>query len=312
MKSKSVKLAALMTSFALLICGCSPIVAPEPESLRIYASFYPIYALSEMIVREVPNLELHCLVQPQDGCLRNYALSDWDLYLLSYSADGILLGGRGLESFADGFAKVEESGWAVAEVLSGLELFAGDPEQEDEAFAHWSGENPHLYLSLDGAEVILKNISTAMSLMDPRYEAEYAHNLKDALSEITVLRKEIQPVVQMSTGRRTAILNEALEYVAQDYDLEIAARIPRESGENVAASELPQYLEILREQRIELVLVELQAPLPLINALESAGFIIAKIDILSTHQESEGAQGYLDAMRFNAQSIQKACTGELQ
>ncbi len=62
---------------------------------------FRVYALSAPILSGAPGITLKCLVQPQDGCLRNYELSDWDAALLG-SADAAILSGRGLESFESG------------------------------------------------------------------------------------------------------------------------------------------------------------------------------------------------------------------
>ena len=37
------------------------------EELNVYATFYPLYAIAEMILEDVPDARLNCLVQPQDG-----------------------------------------------------------------------------------------------------------------------------------------------------------------------------------------------------------------------------------------------------
>ena len=90
------RLAGLALALILLLTGCSPMVEEEnSESLSVYATFYPIYVLAEMVIGGVPDVELHCLVQPQDGCLRSYPMSDWDLSLLAASADIVIAGGRG-------------------------------------------------------------------------------------------------------------------------------------------------------------------------------------------------------------------------
>ena len=97
-----------------LLVGCSPIVEDTPDAISLYATFYPIYALAQMVLQDVPDLTLNCLVQPQDGCLRAYSLSDWDLYLLAYSADGVIMGGCGLESFEDTLTALGQSEFSVA------------------------------------------------------------------------------------------------------------------------------------------------------------------------------------------------------
>ena len=290
--------------------GCAPLMDADPETLSIYASFYPIYALTEMIVEGVPDLTLHCLVQPQDGCLRSYSLSDWDLYMLSYGAGAIVLGGSGLESFSDALRQSAEQTHIVVEALTGLELAENPEIEHDETLSHWEGDNPYLYLSVDGAMKILNNLSDALSVMDPRYAEKYEANLAAALTKMENLNAEIEAVRPLSHGKKAALLNEAMLYIAEDYEMEIAAVIPRKSGASLAQSELENCIEQLQSGDVEIVLIEKQAPQPLIAALESAGFQVAQIDTMSTRRENEGSDGFFEAQRENIQVVLNACNQE--
>ena len=83
---------ALIFAISASLSGCQRLVEPENESISIYATFWPIYALSDAVMRDIPDAQLKLLAQPQDGCLRDYQLSDWDAALLSADADAILMG----------------------------------------------------------------------------------------------------------------------------------------------------------------------------------------------------------------------------
>ena len=159
-------LAALLM-LALALTGCAPLVEDGPEPLTVYATFYPVYALVEPLTEGVPDLTLKCLVQPQDGCLRSYSLSDWDLYLLA-SADAVIAGGRGLESFESMLFGMGEKGPAVSALLYNLELQnstreSHDASQED---SHLTGPNPHLYMSVDGAKRIVESAAAMLQTLD--------------------------------------------------------------------------------------------------------------------------------------------------
>ncbi|OQA71062.1 MAG: hypothetical protein BWY35_02354 [Firmicutes bacterium ADurb.Bin248] len=54
------------------------------------------------------------------------------------------------------------------------------------------------------------------------------------------------------------------------------------------------------------VLIEKQAPKALVDALTDAGYIVTKIDILSTGREDMGADGYFTAQLENARAIGRA------
>lgn len=304
------RIAALALCIAALgLGGCdrSGQDARQEEPLRVYASFYPLYALTEMLAQDVPGIELHCLVQPQDGCLRAYSLSDWDFALLSDSADAVIAGGRGLESFSALLHALGEGGPAVSEVLYNMELAEQSAQSlAEETPEHWQGPNPHVYMSLDGAMQLLERIAGNLCVMDPEYEARYMENLSGAQAELRALQAGLKDELSAFAGAPVAVLNEALVYAARDYELEIACAYARESGEALDESALEDCLAAVKASGAQAVLIEKQAPQSLLRALEAAGYAVARMDVLSTRRADEGAQGYLDAQRANAAALKGA------
>ncbi len=303
-------LAALLI-VALLLSGCRPLVADAPKQLTVYATFYPIYALADAVAQGVPDLQLHCLVQPQDGCLRSYALSDWDLYMLT-SADAVIAGGRGLEAFESGLFSMGDKGPAVSAVLYSLELVNARRSHGDaEAESHLDGPNPHLYLSVDGAKQIVESIAATLQTLDPGYEQRYIDNAAQAVERLDALQSQAGEIAGDLSGKRVILMNEALVYVARDYGLEVAGQFDRESGAVLYDSDLASCLETLKGYDADVVLIEKQAPAALVRALAAAGFRVARIDILSAHREDEGFEGYIQAQLNNARAIRRAFDGEV-
>ena len=295
---------SLIFLLALLLSGCKPLVVSEEETLDIYATFYPIYALTEALTAGIPDTALHCLVQPQDGCLRSYQLSDWDSRLLART-DAVIAGGRGLESFESLLFSLGDAGPAVSAVLYNLELYEGSEESSRED-SHLYGVNPHIYMSADGAAQVVESISTSLMALDPRYTQRYADNERAALEKIGALQEAIRAVRDRAEGTPVALMNEALIYVAQDYGLEPVCWIDRESGEGLYGDQLTECLGRLDQSGARAVLIEKQAPAALTEALEASGYAVAAIDIMSTHREEEGFEGYLRAQDENAEAISRA------
>lgn len=308
MLKRNIRLLAMMAAIALVLTGCSPIVEEPPRQVTVYATFYPIYALADLIARDIPDLELHCLVQPQDECLRSYSLSDWDLYLLLYAANGVLAGGSGLESFSQKLEELSENYFSLAEVFYGLDLYQGTGTAgEDGEGGHFNGSNPHLYLSVDGALQIIESIAASLSVLDAKYADLYDEHLTEARAELELLKAEIIKQTSVCNDCKAALLSEALIYPAQDYGMEIACWIERESGEGLYGETLLSAIEQIRSSGAEVILIERQAPKALVDALEGAGFTVAKLDTLSTHGEQEGSEAYFEALRANAQAAAEAC-----
>lgn len=293
----------LMLALALCLTGCRPLVENTPEALSLYATFYPIYALTDAVAHGVPDMELHCLVQPQDGCLRNYQLSDWDLYLLAGGADAVVMGGRGLESFESALFSWGNRGPAVSAVLYNLELYNQMDAANGEQESHLSGANPHLYMSLEGAAQIVDSISATLISLDPDYGELYIQNAESARNQLHALLTDQRNALAPIAGKSVILMNEALVYTARDYGLETADWIDRESGEGMGDREIEALLARLSGSDARVILIERQAPQAFVEALERAGFAVARLDVMSTHREGEGFDRYLEIQRANAQSI---------
>lgn len=302
-----------LVSLALILsmlCACGNTAQEQEtatESLRLYASFYPIYALTAMITKDIPDLYLNCLVQPQDGCLRAYDLSDWDFALLERSADAIIMGGEGLERFESLLYIMGEEGPAVCTVLDGVELTTQRGVNTlDDSESHWLDPNPHIYMKIDGALEILSRIAVNLSVMDPRYEKQYGENLTLAQENLEQLRASIHEISGDCAGTKVIVMSEALVYVAQEFDLDMAVCIDRESGEALSGNALEECLDWMEESEARLVLIEKQAPQALLEALKSSGYAVAAMDVLSTRSATEGAEGFIKAFEYNAEALAQA------
>ena len=296
-------MALLMLVLASALSGCDPLVQEEAGPISVYATFYPIYALTDAVMQGVPDATLHCLVQPQDGCLRAYQLSDWDAALLIRGADAVISGGRGLESFESTLFSWGEGGPAVSAVLYNLALCDSPQRADGEALSHFQGPNPHLYMSLDGAARIVESISATLVSLDPDYSELYIGNSAKAVKALEALLNTSRNRLAALAGRRVALMSEALIYVARDYELEVADRIERETGSAFGDNELAMWLERLEKADVKVALIEKQASQALVESLETHGFTVALIDVLSTHREGEGFDRYLEIQGDNAQAI---------
>ena len=305
-----VALIAMALVIAGVLTGCHPLFDASNKVISVYASFYPIYALTEAVLRDVPNTELHQLTQPQDGCLRSYQLSDWDMYLLSAGADAVIMGGRGLESFESALFAWGDGGPAVSAVLYNMELYDPGGKVDGESESHLKGANPHLYMSLDGAANMIEGISATMQSLDPGYAEVYAGNAAQAIERLQALRRQLMERFEPFEGRRVILMNEALIYPALDYGLEIADWIDRESGEALYDDALSDCLERMKASGARVALIEKQAPQPFVEALETAGFVVARLDVFSAHFEGRGFEDYIDIQTANAQALREVMDRE--
>lgn len=311
-KRAGTRLACLCLCLALCLCACARQPASEEETggdeerKSVLTTFYPLYALAVNLVKDVPDLSLSCLVQPQDGCLRSYSLSEWDCLILA-SQDVVIYGGRGLESFESALTSLEE-GPILISCLQGLTLKNNGEEQTDEG-SHLEGENPCAYLSVGGAMSIATSIAYSMMEIDPQYAEVYQRNLEEYLARLDELAGQMADVMAQTPSRRVALLNEGLIYFAEQLALNVVVQIDHEPGVSAEDNDLEEILSQLAEANAEVVLLESQAPMHLVEDLQAAGYRVALLDILSAHAADGDEEAYERAMLLNCERAAEALRG---
>lgn len=304
-------LAVLCACLLLGTAGCRRVMddyeGPK-AGYRAAASCWPIYELCLMAMDGVEGVTLSCLTQPQDGCLRAYELSEWDARRAA-GYDLIVLGGRGLESYAAALS-AWEGGPTLLTCMTGMELINQGVKVSDEDASHFDAENPWLFLSPEGAERIVKSICANMQALDPDYADKYAENYAAASEALKALGEDMRYACLGLEGKKAAVLHEGLLYFAQFMDIEVAYTFPRESGDGVVDNDLAALLAGLADSGAEAVLLEEQAPDALARSLEAAGYRVCRLDTLSAHPADGDREAYGRIMRENAERWKKIWDGE--
>lgn len=297
----------LLAALAVALSSCAPLVEETAgEAQQVYATFYPFYALTALVADGIEPLHVACLTQPQDACLRDYALSEWDLYLLM-GADLVVAGGKGLESFESTLQSLGDGGPAVALTSYNYELYNQDDDTEiSEDSSHLEGANPHLYMSIDGAKYIVEGVALALSQLYPQYSEQILSNMDAADVRLDELGAEMRSIAANASDGRVILMNEALVYLAEDLGLEIAGQYDRESGEPLYEGDADNCLDALATMDAQVVLIEKQVPAATVETLREAGYAVALIDVLSTLRDDQGAEAYFTAQLENAQAIAEA------
>lgn len=314
MKRKSwAALCALLAALAMLLGGCASPAEEQTQQVagtQIYASFYPVYMMARPILKDAPGIELHCLVQPQDGCLRNYSLSDWDARLAS-GADGLIVAGEGLESFEGWALSLGEEGPAVMRVYDGVSLLGErlETEASDEDISHFEGLNPWAWLSVEGAKAMAESIAGMMGELDSEYAHLYEENFSAYSKTLDELSLQMDEIMTGYQYQKVVLMHEGLEYMAQELGLNSVLTIERESGEQMEGEELTELVGQINESGAKILLAEKQLPTAFKQALEEAGFHLALIDTFSTHSTAAQQDDYQTTMLENVRQIVQASQG---
>ena len=299
----------LTAAILLLICliaglsGCGRIVEDAPTQLSYYSTVFPLHALTQKLTEDIPEISAHCLIQPQDGCWRSYAFSDWDLYTLAYGADVVVSCGRGLESFSSELQAQADTRYVLIEALYGLDLLGNDAGS-DEYESHFDGPNPHLYMSAHGAMHIAESLAASLSTIDAAHADVYNGKLDQVLNQLNEVAEEAEACRASCAGRPCAVMNESLMYTAEECGLDVSVIVRRESGEMLGSDALDKCIANLKAAEITGVLIERQAPRALIEALTEAGFDVVRLDTMTTQAaDADAWDVYIGALSSNIRII---------
>ena len=296
-----IRLLALLMFILMLLSSCAPDIEQVDNDTQIYATFYPIYALSNMAIGNTPGIDLKCLIQPQDDCMRLYELSDWDVSILGYNADTVIIGGNGLENFESSLYSFEANGPAVISASYALPLYEYS-DKTDGNTGHLTGKNPHIYMSVAGAMEMVKTINSSLKELYPESSSYLDDALSTSLERLDALNNYISNIRSKCEGNSVILMNEALIYTALDFGLNVAYEYDRESGTTLYGANLEEAVDNFKQTGSTAILIEKQAPAELTKALAAEGFDVIAIDIMSSYK-ADNSTDYISIQYDNADAI---------
>ena len=274
------------------------------QDFLIYASSYPMYALSSLVLKDIPGMELHSFLQPQDAGLSAYTLSDWDTALID-NCDVLILNGGGYE----GFERLLSAGDTImVSAVSGLKYSVEDAwiidftGSEQDTF-----ENPWLFMYTDGAMELTEAITANMLAVDEMYTEKYYENLGSARAYFENLAYELQALAPENRVR-VAAGHEAFYYTANELGLECPVIFDRLPAQEHSDEEMSRMLKSLTDSGIDILLIESQAGEELIAYFEDNGITVIPLDLMTSYTEKDGADVFGRVLLNNAKLIrEKTC-----
>ena len=266
---------------------------PAARPLRVLCSFYPMYVMALNVARDVPGVEVRCMVESTTGCLHDYQLTPRDLKALN-AADLFIANGGGMETFFDKALR-QSPHLKLLEASRGIEL----------AFH----QNPHVWLGLGGAMQETRNIAAGLAAADPAHATAYATNAAVYLDKLAQLRREMHAALDGLKHRDIITFHEAFPYFAAEFDLKIAAVIEREPGSEPSAGELARTIGLIRSLGVKAIFAEPQYPARSADLIQrETGVRVRTLDpaVTGPRAPAEARDSYLLTMRQNLKTLVEA------
>ena len=318
---------------ALAVCLMALTAVSHAET--VVTSFYPIYLFALNLCHGLEGVEVRNLAAPDFGCLHDYQLTVADMKALS-RADVFLINGAGMEEYLThiydalpGLKVVDASDHAAeVELLDDDGLPAEhhddkreheDEEDEDhehdhrgeDAHGHHHDVNPHIWMSVPNAEIMVSNLAAGLIETMPDREAAILKNRDAFLARLAALDGELRSGTADLARRDIVTFHEAFPYFAHAYGIRVAAVMAVEPGDALSARDMIDLIAEERELGNPPLFTEPQYVSRIAPTLAAeTGASIYTLDPCVTGPEDPPLTWYEDVMRANLASLREALGAE--
>lgn len=221
-----------------------------------------------------------------------------DLAALS-NAKIFVYNGFGMEAWVDDAIKsANNSSLITVEASKGAEPIQNTEEEEIEEHGQY---DPHLWLSLKGAELEVKNIKEALVGADPSNKEFYETNCNDYVAQLEKLYTEYQGKFQSVKKKSFVTGHAAFGYLCREFGLE------QNSVEDVfaegepSAQQMTELVKYCKENQVTTIFAEEMASPEVSKTL--ADEVGAKVETIYTIEGGEDDKSYLERMEDNLSKI---------
>lgn len=207
--------------------------------------------------------------------------------------------GNGMESWAEKAASsVKNDKLITVEAAKGVEPLKN--EDPAEAAEH-SQYDPHVWLSLKGAEVEVKNIKDALVKADPANKDYYEKNCDAYVKQLDDLFNEYNKKFQSVQRKDIVTGHAAFGYFCRDFGLTQNSVEDTFAEGEPTAQQMAELVEYCKEHNVKTIFAEEMVSPEISQAL--ANEVGAKVETIYTIEGAEDNMSYLDRMKSNLDKI---------
>ena len=257
-------MSAILCAFYLASCLSTP-QAEDEGTLTVIVSILPQAEFVERVGGEYVRVTV---MVPSGASPHTYEPTPRQLKDVSKAALYVTVG-SGLEfelSWSEKIISMNEA-MLVVDCSRGIELIPAD-EHGTAHGSHPERYDPHIWLSVKNAQIMVENIFQGLIQVDPSHREYYARNKDAYIEELEVLDSKILQVFS-GKDRKILVYHPSWAYFCRDYGLQ---QIPiEEEGKEPTPQGIAQIIAYARENSITVIFAS-----PQFNT-ESASVIAAEI-----------------------------------
>ncbi|MEN6338920.1 MAG: metal ABC transporter substrate-binding protein [Clostridiaceae bacterium] len=295
MKKWSILLLCLLAAVALAACGSAQTSAQADDQLAVTVTFDAIKEFAEAVGGDQVAVSV---IIPTGTEPHDFEPKAQDLVGLS-SADVFIYNGLGMETWVDdAVSAANNEKLVVVDASTGADAIVNTDEGE---IAEHGQYDPHLWLSIKGAETEITNIKDAFVAADPDNKDYYETNCADYIAQLETLFNEYSAKFAAVEKKSFVTGHAAFGYLCRDFGL------TQNSVEDVfaegepSAQQLAELVEYCKQNGVTTIFAEEMASPEISQTL--ANEVGASVKTIYTMESAEDDLSYLERMADNLSEI---------
>ena len=268
---------------------------PAAGQLKIGVTLHPYYSWTSNVVANVPGVEV-VPVLPGEIDAGNYQPSSDDIAKLA-QLDAIVINGIGHDDFIRDMIKASGNTRLVV-----IEANADTPLVKS---AHGDSQNSHTFISFTNAIHQSKLIAKKLGELRPANADAFASNAAAYAERLRAIQGAAATKLANAKIKRVVTVHDGYTYLLQELGIEVAGVVQPAHGLTPSAKELGEMIDVVKKEKITIVLTEEDFPEKLLATLRDA--TEAKVYIISHVAVGNYSQGEFEAvMTKNADTLVQA------
>jgi zinc transport system substrate-binding protein len=273
----------------------APAPAPAPAPLKIGVTLHPYYSWTRNVVGDLPGFEVRPIL-PGEIDAGDYQPRPEDVRKLA-DLDAIVVNGIGHDDFI--FPMLAASGNRKVTIIRPNDV---TPQIRS---ARGTAVNSHTFISFTNAVQQTYAIEKALAALRPGAAAALQRNAESYARRLRSIKARAAAELAGAGITRVVTVHDGYGYLLQEFGLEVAGVVQPAHGLTPSAAELRDMVQLLRRERISVVLSEESFPQPMLAVLrEEAGVRVYTISHIASGAYSAGK--FEDEMRRNVDTMIQA------
>lgn len=167
--------------------------------------------------------------------------------------------------------------------------------------------DPHMWLDPKNAKVIVQQVATALSGIDPDHSGVYGQNANKLMQQIDEMDNKLKAELEPLKGKPYFVYHDAFQYFELAFGLDRSTPVVKDTEHTLRATQRQFIEKEMKEKKISCVFGEPNHGEKVVQSLgEDLGLRVGFLDPISSRDSSSPAAPYFDMMEQLASSL-KGC-----